>query len=105
MKTSCPSWIGDAAISSIGPDDRNSGQPPLHFDLSTFDIFGSLSAGAELHLVPGSLNLFPNKIADLIRTSRLTQWFSVPSLLSYMMKFDVVKQDDFPDLQAPALVR
>lgn len=83
----------------IGPEDRNSGQPPLHFDLSTFDIFGSLSAGAELHLVPGSLNLFPNKIADFIREARLTQWFSVPSLLSYMMKFDVVKQDDFPDLK------
>lgn len=83
----------------MGPGDRNSGQPPLHFDLSTFDIFGSLSAGAELYLVPGSLNLFPNKIADFIRTSKLTQWFSVPSLLSYMMKFDVVKQDDFPDLK------
>lgn len=83
----------------IGPDDRNSGQPPLHFDLSTFDIFGSLSAGAELHLVPGSLNLFPNKMADFIREARLTQWFSVPSLLSYMMKFDVVTQDDFPDLK------
>ncbi len=83
----------------IGTDDRTSGQPPLHFDLSTFDIFGSLAAGAELHLVPGSLNLFPNKVADLIRTSRLTQWFSVPSLLSYMMKFDVVKQGDFPDLK------
>src|SRR6266581_4221300 len=25
---------------------------PRHFDLSTFDIFGTFTAGAELHLVP-----------------------------------------------------
>src|SRR5439155_5302323 len=30
--------------------DRVSGHSPLHFDLSTFDVFGALSAGAELHL-------------------------------------------------------
>lgn len=81
------------------PGDRHSGQPPLHFDLSTFDIFGTLSAGAELHLVPGGLNMFPNKLVEFIRESKLTQWFSVPSLLSYMQKFDVVKQGDFPDLK------
>src|SRR5206468_11957947 len=34
------------------PSDRISQHPPLHFDLSTFDIFGTLWAGAELHLVP-----------------------------------------------------
>ena len=39
----------------IAPDDRISGHPPLHFDLSTFDIYGALCAGAELHLVPGGL--------------------------------------------------
>src|SRR5262245_10126535 len=44
-----------------GDGDRVSGQPPLHFDLSTFDIYATLCAGAQLHLVPGELNLFPNK--------------------------------------------
>jgi amino acid adenylation domain-containing protein len=83
----------------ITPEDRNSGQPPLHFDLSTFDIFGTFAAGAELHLVPSGLNLFPNKLAEFMRVSRLTQWFSVPSLLSYMMKFNVVEHGDFPDLK------
>lgn len=81
------------------PTDRISGHPPLHFDLSTFDVFGSFAAGAELHLVPPELNLLPHKLAELIRTSRLTQWFSVPSALNYMAKFDVVRQDDFPTLE------
>jgi amino acid adenylation domain-containing protein len=79
--------------------ERHSGHPPLHFDLSTFDIFGSFASGAELHLVPARVNLLPNKQAEWIRASRLTQWFSVPSALNYMAKFDVVKHDDFPTLR------
>jgi amino acid adenylation domain-containing protein len=79
--------------------DRISGHPPLHFDLSTFDIYGTLSAGAELYLVPAELNLLAQKLADFIRANQLTQWFSVPSALVYMARFDVVKQDDFPSLK------
>jgi len=79
--------------------DKISGHPPLHFDLSTFDIFGTLAAGAQLHLVPPEMSLLPHKLADFIRDSELTQWFSVPSILNYMAKFDVVKFDDFPALR------
>ncbi len=81
------------------PEDRISGHPPLHFDLSTMDIYSTLAAGAQLHLVPAQLNLLPQKIADFIRSRELTQWFSVPSLLSYMAKFDVVRPGDFPSLK------
>jgi amino acid adenylation domain-containing protein len=79
--------------------DRVSGHSPLHFDLSVFDLFGALAAGAQLHLVPPELNVLPNQLARFIRTSQLTQWFSVPSILSYMAKFDVVKHNDFPMLR------
>jgi len=81
------------------PTDRISQHPPLHFDLSTFDIFGTLWAGAELHLVPPELNLLPPKLAQFIRDAILTQWFSVPSVLNLMAKFDVVRQGDFPSLR------
>jgi amino acid adenylation domain-containing protein len=83
----------------ISSGDRASQHPPLHFDLSTFDIYGALSAGAELHLVPADCNLLPHKLAQFMRTSRLTQWFSVPSVLNLMAKFDVVRDGDFPDLR------
>lgn len=79
--------------------DRVSGHPPLHFDLSFFDVFGAFAAGAELHLVPAELNLLPNRLADLIRASELTQWFSVPSALTYMARFDAIRPDDFPALR------
>jgi amino acid adenylation domain-containing protein len=79
--------------------DRVSCHPPLHFDLATFDIFGAFAVGARLHLVPADLSLLPNKLAQFIRSSELTQWFSVPSLLNYMAGFDAVKVNDFPALR------
>lgn len=83
----------------MGPEDRNSGHSPLHFDLSTFDIFGTFAAGAELVMIPPELSLLPHRLARLIREEALTQWFSVPSLLNYMAKFDAVKRGDFPALK------
>ncbi|MDT7560863.1 MAG: hypothetical protein QOI68_5333 [Pseudonocardiales bacterium] len=79
--------------------DRISGHPPLHFDLSTFDIYATLAAGAELHLVPASLGLDPKGTARFIRDRELTQWFSVPSVLTYLARFDAVAQDEFPALE------
>ncbi len=83
----------------IRPDDRTSGHPPLHFDLSTFDIYGAFAAGAHLCLVPPSLSIDARGLASMIRDEQLTQWFSVPSVLTYMAKFDVIAQEDFPALR------
>jgi len=83
----------------IAATDRISQHPPLRFDVSTLDVFGTLWAGAELHLVPPELNVLPHKLAQFIREARLTQWFSVPSILNLMANFDVVRQDDFPELR------
>jgi amino acid adenylation domain-containing protein len=83
----------------IGASDRISGQPPLHFDLSTFDIYGSVAAGAQLHLIPPELCLLPHRLAGFIRDSELTQWFSVPSILNHLAKFDAVRWHDFPSLR------
>ena len=41
----------------------------------------------------------PNGPAEFIRESAVTQWFSVPSVLSYMTQFDRVRQNDFPALK------
>lgn len=83
----------------MGPDDRVSGHPPLHFDLSTFDIYASFAVGAQLHLVPAELNLVPQRLAAFIRSRELTQWFSVPSILAYLAKFGAVDHGDFPSLR------
>jgi amino acid adenylation domain-containing protein len=89
------------AVKHFGIDrtDRVSQHAPLRFDISGFDIFGALWAGAELHLVPAELNLLPHELARFIRERRLTQWFSVPSVLNLLAKFDAIGQDDFPCLR------
>lgn len=80
------------------PGDRISGHPPLHFDLSTFDIYGTLSCGAELHLPPPNI-LLPQHLASFIREAELTQWFSVPSTFAYMMRGNAIEDHDFPSLK------
>ena len=91
----------DWAVSHFGivADDRLSGHTPFHFDLSTLDIHGTFAAGAELHLVPANEALVPQRLARFIRDRELTQWFSVPSVLSYLAKFDAVADRDFPALR------
>jgi amino acid adenylation domain-containing protein len=83
----------------IRASDKISGHPPLYFDLSTFDVYGAVAAGAQIHLLPPELSLLPHRLAEFIRTAELTQWFSVPSILNHMARSGVVRENDFPSLE------
>ena len=61
------------AYFGIAPGKRISQHPPFHFDLSTFDIYGTLWSGAELHLVPPELNLLPHKLVQFMREFERTK--------------------------------
>jgi len=80
-------------------DDRVSCHAPLHVDMSALDIFTAVAAGAELHLVPPIVSVLPNNLSEFIRSSGITHWCSVPSVLSYMTQFDLVQRDSFPALR------
>jgi amino acid adenylation domain-containing protein len=90
----------DWALPHFGhaPGERISGHPPLHFDLSTFDIFGTLCSGGELHLLPAGIML-PGQLAAFIRDAQLTQWFSVPSTFAYMVRGEALTDGDLPSLK------
>jgi acyl-coenzyme A synthetase/AMP-(fatty) acid ligase len=49
--------------------------------------------------VPPEAALLPHRLAQFIRDSALTQWFSVPSLLNYLAKADAVAHGAFPALR------
>jgi len=83
----------------MSPDDRHSFHPPLHFDLSTFDLYAALASGAELHFIPPGVGLLPGRLIDWVSDSRLTQWFSVPSVLNYVAASDGLADRALPDLQ------
>ena len=88
----------------IDHTDRFSGHTPFHFDLSTFDIFGAITAGAQLHLVPPETALLPPKLAEFIRDSELTQWFSVPSVLELLGEIQCRTPERLPFTSQSAMV-
>ncbi len=61
-----PSSIGAPPNSPMGPADRLSNHAPLHFDLSTFDIFAAAKAGACVVPVPPELSVFPRDLAAFL---------------------------------------
>jgi non-ribosomal peptide synthetase component F len=91
----------DWATKYFGMDatDRGCVHPPLHFDMSMLDLFSMMAVGGQLHLIPRDLNPLPQTLADFIRRSELTQWFSVPPVMNYLAKFDAVRPHDFPSLR------
>ena len=66
-------------------DDVLSGHAPLHFDLSTFDLFAAATVGATTLLLPESIKRLPASLAELIARMRVTTWYSVPTALIQLL--------------------
>jgi amino acid adenylation domain-containing protein len=69
---------------AINNKDHIASLAPFHFDLSVFDLFSSLSAGATVHFMPASLALSPGKLTAWLSQNAITCWYTVPSLLSFI---------------------
>jgi len=69
----------------IGPEDRLAGHAPLHFDLSVFDLYCALRAGASVVLIPEYFGAFPKKMVKAIAEHQITVWNSVVSALTLML--------------------
>lgn len=65
----------------VNSKDAFSSHAPFHFDLSVFDLFVSIKAGAKICLIPRVLSSFPVSLADFIEKNRITIWYSVPGVL------------------------
>jgi len=79
----------------IDSNDRFSQTFDLTFDLSVHDMFLSWSVGASLYIIPEKTLMAP---AKFIKENKLTVWFSVPSLVQFMNKFRMLKENSFPSL-------
>ncbi|MEO3928305.1 amino acid adenylation domain-containing protein [Micromonosporaceae bacterium B7E4] len=67
---------------AVGPDDAVLGLSALNFDLSVYDVFGVLGAGARLVLPDPADLLDPARWAELVSRAGVTLWNTVPALLS-----------------------
>jgi amino acid adenylation domain-containing protein len=78
--------------------DRLSNHSNIGFDLSVFDIFGTLLAGGTVcPIVAAGDRAYP---AGFIARRRITVWFSVPTVLGTMRAAKQLSRDlPFPDLR------
>lgn len=58
---------------------------PLHFDLSVFDLYMSVRHAAPLVLIDEQMAKDPSRLADYLKKSPITVWYSAPSILALMV--------------------
>jgi len=83
----------------IRSDDRVSNHAPLHFDLSVFDVYNAIEAGATVYLVTEDLALFPTSLANFMASQRITVWYSVPSALMLLLLHSDLSAEKVPHLR------
>ena len=87
QKNACTFVIWMATEFCVSPFDRVASRSPLNFDLSVFDVFNSLAAGATLlvqerrRLVVGELSSVERHTSyvDFIRAKKATLLYTTPS--------------------------
>jgi amino acid adenylation domain-containing protein len=83
----------------IRAQDRLSNHAPLHFDLSVFDVYNAIEAGATLYLVTEDLALFPTSLANFMASQQITVWYSVPSALMLLLLHSDLSAEKVPQLR------
>lgn len=83
----------------IDADDRLAGLPPLHFDMSTLELYAAPLVGASV--VPfGTAELrFPAGITERSATESITVWYAVPFQLRQISERGALDQRDLSALR------
>lgn len=74
-----------AELYGLGPLDRVANFSPLHFDMSTFELFSAVGAGARVVLIPEPHLRMPASLTHYLEQQRVTTLYTVPSLFQSMM--------------------
>jgi amino acid adenylation domain-containing protein len=81
------------------PDDRFSSHAPFHFDLSILDLFVSIKHGASVVLIGEELGKQPMRLAPMIADSKISVWYSTPSILRLLTEFGQLEKLDLSSLR------
>jgi len=81
------------------PEDRVTSNAPLHFDLSTFDVYATIMAGGTIILIPETLATLPSRLSALIDREGVTITYLVPSILSLMVTYGKLDAFEFERLR------
>jgi amino acid adenylation domain-containing protein len=81
----------------LHPGDRVLAISSLSFDLSVFDIFGALAAGAAVVTLEPELARDPAHWLELAERHRVSVWNSVPALLGLLVEYAESSGRPLPD--------
>ncbi|ARU63054.1 hypothetical protein CBW65_20300 [Tumebacillus avium] len=81
---------------AVSADDNVFGVSSLGFDLSVYDIFGTLAAGGTLVLPEADQALDPAHWADLMHRHSITVWNSAPALAKLLVEFVTLHKKGLP---------
>jgi amino acid adenylation domain-containing protein len=84
---------------TIVQDDVFTNINPMHFDNSVFDFYASLFNGASLIPVNDNLTRNPRALIEVLNKLSPTIWFSVPSMLVFMLNMKALRDHDLMSLR------
>ena len=83
----------------INTSDRFAQLSPLYFDNSVFDFYTALFGGASLVPIRKEMTKNAAQLVDYVSRKKCTIWFSVPSLLVYLLTMRVLTPNSFVALR------
>tara|TARA_Y100001958_G_C21246987_1_gene577862 strand:+ start:4145 stop:5677 length:1533 start_codon:yes stop_codon:yes gene_type:complete len=73
---------------------------PIYFDNSVFDFYISIFNGARLLSISHQLVKNPTELIRVVNLKKCTIWFSVPSLLVYLLNMKILKKTYFKSIRS-----
>ena len=83
----------------VGAGDRVLALSSLSFDLSVYDIFGTLAAGGTIVLPESPAAKDPARWAELMVRENISIWNSVPALMQMMVEYAADRPEVFQNLR------
>lgn len=87
---------------AITPADVLTNVNPVYFDNSVFDFYAALFNGAVLAPVPRDIVKQPRQLVAAVEAMHCTLWFSVPSMLIYLMTLRQLTARSWPAMRCIA---
>ncbi|SFU41363.1 yersiniabactin nonribosomal peptide synthetase [Clostridium sp. DSM 8431] len=83
-------------IINFKSEDKILGISAMDFDLSVYELFGSLAVGATLITIPDEKSKDTEFWLDLILKYKVNKWNSVPALLDMLLIYTELKNEKLP---------
>jgi D-alanine--poly(phosphoribitol) ligase subunit 1 len=90
-------WVQDRF--QLTSNDILSNANPMYFDNSVFDFYSALFSGASMVPISSQQVREPAQLVGIINQTCCTVWFSVPSLLVFLLTMRSLSSSDFPGVR------